>query len=55
LRERGLAATRQLCKRQITWLRSMPERQIIACDQADAQDQVLALAERLIAAHGHPA
>jgi tRNA dimethylallyltransferase len=53
LRERGLAATRQLCKRQITWLRSMPERQIIACDQADAQDQVLALAERLIAAHSH--
>jgi tRNA dimethylallyltransferase len=24
LRERGIAATRQLAKRQITWLRSMP-------------------------------
>jgi tRNA dimethylallyltransferase len=55
LRERGLAATRQLCKRQITWLRSMPQRQIIACDQADAQAQVLALADRLIPAHAHSA
>jgi tRNA dimethylallyltransferase len=55
LRERGLAATRQLCKRQVTWLRSMPERQIIACDQTDAQAQVLALAERLMAAHARPA
>ena len=26
LRERGIAATRQLAKRQITWLRSMPQR-----------------------------
>jgi tRNA dimethylallyltransferase len=50
LRERGLAATRQLCKRQITWLRSMPERQVVACDHADAPTQVLRLAERLIAA-----
>ncbi|MBB6560397.1 tRNA dimethylallyltransferase [Acidovorax soli] len=36
LRERGIAATRQLAKRQITWLRSMPARQAIACDQPDA-------------------
>ncbi|MDD2608965.1 MAG: tRNA (adenosine(37)-N6)-dimethylallyltransferase MiaA [Giesbergeria sp.] len=41
LRERGLAATRQLAKRQITWLRGMPQRQTIACDQADALQQVL--------------
>ncbi|MCX8516703.1 MAG: tRNA (adenosine(37)-N6)-dimethylallyltransferase MiaA [Rhodoferax sp.] len=41
LRERGIAATRQLAKRQITWLRSMPQRQVVVCDQADAQDQVL--------------
>ncbi len=32
LRERGIAATRQLAKRQITWLRSMPQRHTIACD-----------------------
>ncbi|MDP4078964.1 tRNA (adenosine(37)-N6)-dimethylallyltransferase MiaA [Acidovorax sp. A1169] len=36
LRERGIAATRQLAKRQITWLRSMPARHAIACDQPDA-------------------
>ncbi|MDE2076151.1 MAG: tRNA (adenosine(37)-N6)-dimethylallyltransferase MiaA [Burkholderiales bacterium] len=30
--ERGIAATRQLAKRQITWLRSMPWRTIVACD-----------------------
>ena len=42
LRFRGIAATRQLAKRQITWLRSMPERQVIACDHANAQQQVVA-------------
>ncbi|SDI41746.1 tRNA (adenosine(37)-N6)-dimethylallyltransferase MiaA [Variovorax sp. OV700] len=36
LRERGIAATRQLAKRQITWLRSMPARTVIACDAPDA-------------------
>ena len=41
LRERGIIATRQLAKRQITWLRSMPQRHAIACDEADAQQQLL--------------
>ncbi|MFS2098505.1 tRNA (adenosine(37)-N6)-dimethylallyltransferase MiaA [Variovorax sp. Varisp85] len=36
LRERGIAVTRQLAKRQITWLRSMPQRTVIACDAPDA-------------------
>ena len=36
LRERGIAATRQLAKRQITWLRGMPERRIVPCDAPDA-------------------
>jgi tRNA dimethylallyltransferase len=31
LREKGIAATRQLAKRQLTWLRSMPDRIIIDC------------------------
>jgi tRNA dimethylallyltransferase len=44
LRERGIYATRQLAKRQITWLRSMPQRQVVACDAPDALGQVLALA-----------
>ena len=41
VRERGIAATRQLAKRQLTWLRGMDQRQVIACDAADAQAQVL--------------
>jgi len=44
LRERGIAATRQLAKRQLTWLRSMPERRVVACDAPDALAQVLAIA-----------
>ena len=46
LRDRGIAATRQLAKRQLTWLRSMPQRQVVACDAPDALAQVLALAQQ---------
>jgi len=42
LRERGIIATRQLAKRQLTWLRSMPDRIVIDCDRSDATQQVLA-------------
>jgi tRNA dimethylallyltransferase len=31
LRETGIVATRQLAKRQLTWLRAMPERIVIDC------------------------
>lgn len=41
LRERGIAATRQLAKRQVTWLRSMPQRTVIACDDPGATDAVV--------------
>ncbi|HJU70466.1 MAG TPA: tRNA (adenosine(37)-N6)-dimethylallyltransferase MiaA, partial [Paucimonas sp.] len=41
LREKGIAATRQLAKRQLTWLRSMPDRVVIDCLAADATTQVL--------------
>jgi tRNA dimethylallyltransferase len=41
VRERGAAATRQLAKRQLTWLRSLHQRQTVACDQADAVDVVM--------------
>ena len=44
LREKGIAATRQLAKRQITWLRSMPQRQTIACDAPQAQATLVARA-----------
>ena len=43
LRETGVSATRQLAKRQLTWLRSMPERQAVACDDPHAATQVLDL------------
>lgn len=45
LRERGIFATRQLAKRQLTWLRSMPQRQLVACDQPGAMQQALDLIE----------
>lgn len=44
LRERGIYATRQLAKRQITWLRSMPPRHVVHCDAPDALQQVLRIA-----------
>ena len=47
LPERGIAATRQLAKRQLTWLRSMPQRHVVACDADDAQARVVALALQL--------
>ncbi len=39
--ERGIAATRQLAKRQITWLRSMPQREVVTCDAPDAMARVV--------------
>jgi tRNA dimethylallyltransferase len=45
LAERGIAATRQLAKRQLTWLRSMPWRHRVACDRPDAIEQVVSLAK----------
>ena len=47
LRERGIFATRQLAKRQLTWLRGMRQRHVIACDAPDAQQQLLAHVRRL--------
>lgn len=49
LPERGVAATRQLAKRQLTWLRSMPQRHRVACDGADPIAEVVALAAKLSA------
>jgi len=41
MRETGIIATRQLAKRQLTWLRSMPDRIVIDCLAPDATQQVL--------------
>lgn len=40
-REQAIAATRQLAKRQLTWLRALPERIAIDCLAEDAVDQVI--------------
>jgi tRNA dimethylallyltransferase len=42
--ERGIFATRQLAKRQITWLRSMPQRRVVEAQEVDAVQQVTRLA-----------
>ena len=44
IRERGIFATRQLAKRQLTWLRGMPQRTAVAADAPDALAQTLKLA-----------
>ena len=41
LRDRGVFATRQLAKRQLTWLRSMPLRHVIQADASDVLPQAL--------------
>ncbi len=43
LRDRGIFATRQLAKRQLTWLRGMADSLELDCLQSDLQDQVLQL------------
>ena len=55
LRERGVAATRQLAKRQITWLRSMPDRLVVPCDAGDALAQVIGQADQVVFAAPNPA
>lgn len=43
LMEKGIAATRQLAKRQLTWLRSMPENMELDCLAEDLYPHVLAI------------
>jgi tRNA dimethylallyltransferase len=46
LREQGIAATRQLAKRQLTWLRSWPDAVVLDCLAADLEALATALVER---------
>ena len=41
MRETGIIATRQLAKRQLTWLRSMPERVVLDCLAPDPAGEML--------------
>lgn len=45
LRDRGIFATRQLAKRQLTWLRSLPARRVVAADAPDALPQVMTVVD----------
>jgi tRNA dimethylallyltransferase len=47
LRDKGIAATRQLAKRQLTWLRGMPQRHVVASDDAGAIERVVEWAWRV--------
>jgi tRNA dimethylallyltransferase len=46
LREQGIAATRQLAKRQLTWLRSWPDAVVLDCLAEDLEAQATAMVER---------
>jgi len=48
LADAAIAATRQLAKRQLTWLRSMPWRETLACDAPDATARAVERARRLV-------
>ncbi len=49
LRAQGIAATRQLAKRQLTWLRAMKDKVEFDCLAADATTQVLIHLKRVLA------
>lgn len=47
MRDKGVFATRQLCKRQLTWLRGMENRLIVDCARETATEDTLKLLEKL--------
>lgn len=47
-REQAIAATRQLAKRQLTWLRSLPDRLTVEADAPDALERALTIVAHLI-------
>ncbi len=47
-KEQAVAATRQLAKRQLTWLRSLPDRITVEADTDATLDQTLTIVGRLI-------
>lgn len=51
MRDKGVFATRQLCKRQLTWLRSMPERIVVDCVADDAGARAVEAVQRVWEAH----
>ena len=48
LRHKGVVATRQLAKRQLTWLRSWSEAHFFASDETRIQTKIIALLEKIL-------
>jgi len=48
MRDKGVFATRQLCKRQLTWLRSIEDRRIVDCTTEGATEAALNQIESVI-------
>ena len=51
LRTRGITATRQLAKRQLTWLRAWPDARTFACEEAKLSEQVIDHLAQTLANH----
>jgi hypothetical protein len=47
-KEQAIAATRQLAKRQLTWLRSLPDRLSVEANSHKSTEKTLAIVGRLI-------
>ncbi|WP_438394302.1 tRNA (adenosine(37)-N6)-dimethylallyltransferase MiaA [Caballeronia sp. DA-9] len=48
MRDKGVFATRQLCKRQLTWLRGIQSRHVINCTGEDVAEKAVSEIERTI-------
>ncbi|SAL46958.1 tRNA delta(2)-isopentenylpyrophosphate transferase [Caballeronia sordidicola] len=48
MRDKGVFATRQLCKRQLTWLRGVEGRRVVDCTREDVAEMALSEIERTI-------
>lgn len=48
LREKGIIATRQLAKRQLTWLRGWSEASFFACEKATSAGEVMAIIREIL-------
>ena len=46
--EKGIAATRQLAKRQLTWLRHWPDGHFFAADNKSMPDEIMALTKKIL-------
>ena len=48
MRDKGIAATRQMAKRQLTWLRHWPEALVFAAENPENTSEIMTIMQRLI-------